>query len=116
MKGYVIVYATTNLDVCESRAIINECLPNFGLARMTVYKTEEDARNAMEEVIQIDSENLTSYYYDEDENNDDDYEPFGDGYFIDKTNGTSEGEKDLTVYFNGEIVSVTTYKIEEVAF
>jgi hypothetical protein len=103
-KGYVILSGSVDGPTCEDDGFLN--CSNFGLASGIVHKTKEEAIEIREQVIETDLEDFKTLWTEE------------DGYTIEvgSMGDDSLADKYIDVYYNGDVINETTYKIQEVEF
>ncbi len=101
MHGYVILSMSMDDTTCGDDGIFNAC--NFGLVGSVVHKTKKEAEEIREQTMDTDLEDFKELWTEE------------DGYTIEKEDGCC-GERELNVYYEGDIINSTRYKIAEVDF
>lgn len=103
-KGYVILSGSVDGATCEDDGFV-ECA-NFNLASGIVHKTEEEALEIREQIIETDLEDFKSLWTEE------------DGYSLEVGSMGNDklSDKYADVYYCGNIVNETVYKIQGVEF
>ena len=101
-KGYVILSGSVDGAACEGDGFLN--CANFGLASGVVCKAKEEAIETRERTIETDLEDFKSLWDEE------------DGYSIEVCSMGDDPMSDryIDVYYDGEVINETTYKIQEV--
>ena len=100
MKGYVILSGTVDGATCEDDGFLN-CF-NFDVVGTRILKTKEEAEEIRDQTIETDLEDFQGLWIEE------------DGYSYDV--GDLGNDKYIDVYYNGEVINETIYKIREVEF
>jgi hypothetical protein len=103
-KGYVILSGSVDGPTAEDDGFLN--CSNFGLASGIVHKTKEEAIEIREQVIETDLEDFKTLWTEE------------DGYELEVGSMGDDplADKYIDVYYNGDVINETTYKIQEVEF
>lgn len=103
-KGYVILSGSVDGPTAEDDGFLN--CANFGLASGIVHATKEEAIEIREQVIETDLEDFKTLWTEE------------DGYEIEVGSMGKDPMSDryIDVYYNGDVVNESTYKIQEIEF
>ena len=104
MKGYVITFYSVDGATCENDGFIN--CANGGLCRPTICKTIEEAKELRKQIVEQDLADFEDSWneengYTKEVGDMNDY----DGHIADTY---------LDVYYDGDVVNETIYRIEEV--
>lgn len=105
-KGYVILSGSVDGATCEDDGFLN--CANFNLASGIVHKTKEEAIEIRDQIIETDLEDFKTLWTEE------------DGYTIEvgslSTQEEQLADKYVDVFYKGNIVNETVYKIQGVEF
>ena len=105
MKGYVILSGSVDGATCEDDGFVN--CANFGMVGSLALKTKKEAIEVRDQTIETDVEDFKSIWDEE------------DGYSIEVGSMNVQNEfadKYVDVYYNGDIINETIYKIVPVEF
>ena len=109
MKKFIIMSMTIDGPTADDDGVF--CAGNFGLVGTLALNTRQEAEEVLEQTRDTDMADFEDLY----EINPDDEAESESGYTVFKEDGCN-GEKELNVYYLGDIVNSTRYKIEEVEF
>ena len=103
-KGYVILSGGVDGPTAEDDGFLN--CANFGLASGIVHKTKEEAIEIREQIIEQDLADFESLWTEE------------DGYTIEvgSMGDAPMSDRYIDIYYNGDVINESTYKIMEVEF
>lgn len=99
MKIYVLLSGTVDGASCENEGFIN--CANFDVIGDRVFSSFEEAKEIRDQTIETDVEDFHGLWVEE------------DGYSYD-TGELENGDIYIDVYYNGDIINETIYKIREV--
>ena len=105
MKGYIIICMALDSASCDDDGVFNS--GGFGLVGSVVHKTKDEAKEILEQTMDTDMEDLKSTFLECEED-----EGCAD-YVFAKEDGRSN-ERELNVYYKGDLINSTRYRIEEV--
>lgn len=100
MKKYIILSGTVDGATCEDDGFLN--CANFDLVGSRACDTLEEAIKVRDQTIETDLADFQGIWIEE------------DGYSYDV--GDLGNDRYIDVYFNGEVINETIYKIREVEF
>lgn len=98
MKKYIILSGTVDGATCEDDGFLN--CANFDLVGSRACDTIEEAIEVRDQTIETDLEDFQGIWIEE------------DGYSYDV--GDLGNDKYIDVYYNGEVINETIYKIREI--
>lgn len=104
-KGYVILSGSVDGATCEDDGFIN--CANFALASGIVHATKEEAIEIRDQIIEQDLEDFKSTWDEE------------DGYSFEVGSMNEQepsADRYIDVYYEGEVINETIYKIQEVEY
>ena len=105
-KGYVILSGSVDGATCEDDGFIN--CANFGLVGTRACDTLEEAIEVRKQTMETDIADFSDIWQEE------------DGYSIEQgemnKNANGVGDTYIDVYYEGDVINETTYKIVEVEF
>ena len=102
MKKFIIMSMTMDGTTCDDDGIYSAC--NFELVGSRACDTLQEAIEVRDQTIETDLEDFQSLWVEED----------GYSYDTGKMGEAEDADVYIDVYYNGEIVNETIYKIREV--
>lgn len=100
MKKFIIMSMTMDATTCDDDGLFNAC--SFDLVGSRACDTLEEAIEVRNQTIETDFADFQELWKEE------------DGYSFDE--GYLGNDKYLDVYYNGDVINETIYKIREVEF
>ena len=100
MKLYVLMSQTIDVPTCDDDGVLNGV--NADVIGTRAFASLEEAKEIRDQTIETDLADFQSLWVEE------------DGYSYDT--GEVDGDVYIDVYYNGDIVNETIYKIREVEF
>ena len=100
MKLYVLMSQTVDMPTCENDGAINGV--NADVIGTRAFASLEEAKEIRDQTIETDVADFQGLWVEE------------DGYSYDT--GEVDGDVYVDVYYNGDIINETFYKIREVEF
>lgn len=104
MKKFIIMSMTMDATTCDDDRIFSAC--NFDLIGTRACDTLQEAIEVRDQTIETDLEDFQGLWVEED----------GYSYDTGKMGDRPEADVYIDVYYNGEVVNETIYKIREVEF
>jgi len=101
MKKFIIMSMSIDEVTADDDGVFNSCA--FGLVGSRALDTKAEAEEIRDQTIEQDKEDLEYNFTEE------------DGYTLEVEDGSYD-DKELNVYYNGDLVNSTRYRIEEVEF